>query len=104
VRCNGTIGAMNQVKRCENCGEAIRRELRWCSRCEFMSQQEAMARLHISRNTYYRYIARGLLHPRLIGVRTVLLWRPEIEALLEASIGRHGPACAPIAGKLARRI
>ena len=48
-----------------------------------MTVAEVRDRLHICRGTYYNLVAARRLNPRKIGVNRVLVWRPEVEMLLE---------------------
>ena len=73
-------------KQCRNCGATIRTMQPYCPDCEFMTPKDAMARLHVSEPTFYRYVKAGKFHPRRIGPAVrgakVLILRAEVDALL----------------------
>jgi len=71
------------VQECRACGAIVERSLPYCERCEYMTVAEVRDRLHICRGTYYNLVAARRLNPRKIGVNRVLVWRPEVEMLLE---------------------
>ena len=50
-----------------------------------MTILEAMKALKISRKTYYRWVAAGLLHPRKIGPRRVVVPQADVDALLKGT-------------------
>jgi excisionase family DNA binding protein len=47
-----------------------------------MSPDQAAARMHISRSTYFRMVKEGKIHPRKIGAQKTLVSRQEIDNLL----------------------
>lgn len=67
---------------CRGCGVGTLRSGRYCELCEYMTQAEAAARLHVSRPTYYRMVRANKLHPRRISPGKVLVLRAEVDALL----------------------
>lgn len=70
------------IHQCKGCGELTRREAGYCDRCEYMTQAEAAARLHVSKPTYYRMVRAGKIRPRRVSTGKILVWRPEVELLL----------------------
>ena len=47
-----------------------------------MTQNQAAARLQVSRSTYYRMVQAGTIHPRRISRAKTLVARGEVDALL----------------------
>ena len=68
--------------RCKGCGVGTLRSGGYCEVCEYMTQAEAAARLHVSKATYYRMVRAKKLHPRRISPGKVLVLRAEVDAIL----------------------
>ena len=73
---------------CQNCGASVplvvyKRTSGYCTKCELMTIPEVLARLRISRATYYRLARAGKLrlrHPS--GKRRILVLRSDVDTLL----------------------
>jgi excisionase family DNA binding protein len=67
---------------CKGCGVGTLRSSGYCGVCEYMTQDEAAQRLHVSRPTYYRMVSAGKIKPRKLGPRKTVVSRAEVDALL----------------------
>lgn len=73
---------MQVPMKCKGCGVGTLRSGGYCQECEYMTQDEAAQRLHVSRATYFRMVAGGHIHQRKIGPRKTLVSRTEIDNIL----------------------
>jgi excisionase family DNA binding protein len=76
---------MQVPTKCKGCGVGTLRSGGYCQECEYMTQDEAAKRLHVSRATYFRMISAGQIHPRKIGPRKRLVNRIEIDNILSGA-------------------
>jgi predicted DNA-binding transcriptional regulator AlpA len=73
------------MKNCHNCGADIGPLLTYCSKCELLTINEALALLRLSRASFYRLVRAGRITPRHPTVRRTLVARADIDRILAGS-------------------